>query len=49
MTSGSTTGGYGGQGGGEGGAQTAPKAGDIVEGYKFKGGDPSDQSNWEKQ
>lgn len=27
----------------------APKVGDIVDGYKFKGGDPADQKNWEKQ
>jgi len=25
----------------------APKAGDIVDGYRFKGGDPNDQKNWE--
>lgn len=31
----------------EAGAST-PKAGDEMDGYKFKGGDPSDQSNWEK-
>jgi len=27
----------------------APMRGQVVQGYKFKGGDPSDQSNWEKQ
>lgn len=27
----------------------APKTGDIVDGYKFKGGDPGDQKNWVKQ
>lgn len=26
-----------------------PKVGDIQDGFKFKGGDPSDQKNWEKQ
>jgi hypothetical protein len=26
----------------------APKAGDIIQGYKFKGGNPNDKSNWEK-
>jgi|SRR5215471_532913 len=25
----------------------APKAGDVVDGYRFKGGDPNDQKNWE--
>ncbi len=24
-----------------------PKAGDVMDGYKFKGGDPADQANWE--
>lgn len=27
----------------------APMRGQIVQGYKFKGGNPADQSNWEKQ
>lgn len=27
----------------------APKSGDIVDGYKFKGGDPGKQENWVKQ
>jgi hypothetical protein len=27
----------------------APRAGEVVDGYKFKGGDPSQQSNWVKQ
>lgn len=27
----------------------APKVGQVLKGYKFKGGDPSDQKNWEKQ
>lgn len=27
---------------------SGPKAGDVVDGFKFKGGDPSNQSNWEK-
>jgi hypothetical protein len=26
----------------------APKIGDIVKGYKFKGGDPANQNSWEK-
>jgi hypothetical protein len=26
-----------------------PKAGDIEDGYKFKGGDPADKANWVKQ
>jgi hypothetical protein len=28
---------------------TAPKKGDVVGGYVFKGGDPADESNWTKQ
>jgi hypothetical protein len=28
---------------------SGPKAGDIVKGYKFKGGNPADKNNWEKQ
>jgi hypothetical protein len=28
---------------------TTPKKGDIVGGYKFLGGDPSNQNNWKKQ
>lgn len=31
-----------------GGAPAAPKIGDVVQGYRFKGGDPSNQANWEK-
>jgi hypothetical protein len=30
-------------------APSAPKVGDVVKGYKFKGGNPSDKNNWEKQ
>lgn len=30
------------------GAAKSPSAGDVVKGYKFKGGDPSDKKNWEK-
>ena len=26
-----------------------PKAGTIVDGYRFKGGDPNDKANWERQ
>lgn len=29
-------------------ASEAPKAGTVVDGYKFKGGNPSDKANWEK-
>jgi len=29
-------------------APTGPKIGDVMQGYKFKGGDPSKQGNWEK-
>lgn len=29
-------------------AKAAPQKGDIVKGYRFRGGDPSQQSNWEK-
>jgi hypothetical protein len=31
-----------------GGAPQPPKAGDVVKGYRFKGGEPSDKNNWEK-
>lgn len=27
---------------------SAPRVGDIVDGYKYKGGNPAEQSNWEK-
>jgi hypothetical protein len=30
-------------------APGAPKAGDVIDGYRFKGGDPSQESSWEKQ
>jgi hypothetical protein len=29
-------------------AKPAPKVGDIVDGWRFKGGDPKDQKSWEK-
>lgn len=29
-------------------AKQPPKAGDVVKGYRFKGGDPADKSNWTK-
>lgn len=32
---------------GSAGTPAAPKAGDIQDGYRFKGGDPSDQRNWD--
>ena len=36
-------------GGGTGaGGGNAPKIGDVQQGYRFKGGNPADQSNWEK-
>lgn len=28
---------------------TAPKTGDVINGYVFKGGDPKDKDNWESQ
>jgi hypothetical protein len=34
--------------GGGSGAAASPKAGDVVDGYRFKGGDPSNPSSWEK-
>lgn len=30
-------------------AESGPKAGDIVDGYRFKGGNPADKSNWVKE
>jgi hypothetical protein len=30
-------------------APAAPKVGAVQQGYRFKGGDPADQKNWEKQ
>ncbi len=32
-----------------GGRPTLPKIGDVVKGYKFKGGNPADKNSWEKQ
>ena len=32
----------------EGGGGGGPKIGDVQQGYRFKGGNPADQSNWEK-
>jgi hypothetical protein len=32
----------------EGGGGNGPKIGDVQQGYRFKGGNPADQSNWEK-
>ena len=34
--------------GGPGATSNVPKVGDVVDGYKFKGGDPADKANWEK-
>lgn len=28
--------------------KSGPKAGDVVDGYRFKGGNPADQNSWEK-
>jgi len=39
----------GGTGGAKGGATAAPTVGTVVDGHRFKGGDPSDKKNWEKQ
>ena len=36
-------------GGPNGKDRRAPKAGDVVDGYRFKGGNPSDRNSWEKQ
>jgi hypothetical protein len=36
-------------GDGRGNPAGPPKAGDVVDGYRFKGGNPADQKNWEKQ
>lgn len=35
--------------GGSPAAPAAPKPGDVVQGYRFKGGNPADKANWEKQ
>jgi hypothetical protein len=37
------------EGGSGGGTTAAPKAGEVIDGYRFKGGDPSQESSWEKQ
>lgn len=34
--------------GGGGQRQAAPRPGDVRKGYRFKGGDPNQQSNWER-
>jgi hypothetical protein len=30
------------------GAPSAPKPGDVQQGYRFKGGDPANPANWDK-
>jgi len=37
-----------GEGHGETSGKEIPKAGDVVKGYRFKGGDPSQKNSWEK-
>jgi hypothetical protein len=37
-----------GGGKGQGGAPKAPAVGDVMDGYRFKGGDPAKPENWEK-
>ncbi len=32
----------------EGGSTAAPETGTVMDGYRFKGGDPAEKSNWEK-
>jgi hypothetical protein len=34
---------------GKGGSTTGPQIGTVVNGYRFKGGNPNDKANWEKQ
>jgi hypothetical protein len=29
--------------------RSAPKAGDVVGGFRFRGGNPNDESNWERE
>lgn len=29
-------------------SSSGPKAGDVVDGYRFKGGNPADQTSWEQ-
>ena len=34
---------------GAGGSQAAPRVGEVRKGYRFKGGNPNDRNNWERQ
>lgn len=40
---------YAGPQAGAGGSQAAPRVGEVRRGYRFKGGNPNDRNNWERQ